>query len=86
MHELSVAIEICRLAEANAGAAGPAAVRVVAVEVGDDAGLEPDNLRFCLEALLGAPPFGAARPELTLVPGDDMRVAWLEVDDGRPDH
>lgn len=85
MHELSVALEICRLAEASAGPPGPAGVRVVAVEIGREAGLEPDHLRFCLEALLAAPPFGSARPELTLVPGDDMRVAWLEVEDGRPD-
>lgn len=85
MHELSVALEICRLAEQSAGPAGAAAVRVVAVEVGDDAGLEPDNLRFCLEALLASPPFGAARPVLQPIPGDDLRVAWLEVDDGRPD-
>lgn len=86
MHELSVAVEICRLAEEHAGRAGPAGVRVVAVEVGAGAGLEPDNLRFCLEAILGAPPFGGARPELTLVPGGDLRVAWLEVEDGGPDH
>lgn len=80
-----MALEICRLAERSAGPAGPTAVRVVAVEIGDDAGLEPDNLRFCLEALLAAPPFGAARPVLQPVQGDDLRVAWLEVDDGRPD-
>jgi len=85
VHELSVAMEICRLAERSAGAAGPAAVRVVAIEMGDDAGLEPANLRFCLEALLSAPPFGAARPLLQPIPGTDLRVAWLEVDDGRPD-
>lgn len=85
MHELSVALEICRLAERSAGAAGPAAVRVVAVDVGDDSGLEPDNLRFCLEALLSSPPFGAARPVLQPMAGTDLRVAWLEVDDGRPD-
>jgi Zn finger protein HypA/HybF involved in hydrogenase expression len=86
MHELSVAIEICHLAERSAGAAGPAAVRVVAVEMGDDAGLEPANLSFCLETLLAAPPFGMARPLLQRVPGHDLRVAWLEVDDGRPDN
>ena len=85
MHELSVAMEICRLAEASAGAAGPAAVRLVAVDVGEEAGVEPESLTFCLETLLASPPFGAARPQLNRMPGDTLRVAWLEVDDGRPD-
>ncbi|MDZ4674437.1 MAG: hypothetical protein SGI84_08280, partial [Gemmatimonadota bacterium] len=62
-----------------------AGVRVVVVELGQDAGIEPGNLLFCLEALLASPPFGGAKPELQAVPGHDMRVAWLEVDDGRPD-
>lgn len=84
MHEMSLAVEICRVAERNAGAPGPAGVRVVAVELGEDAAIEPASLRFCLEALLAAPPFGSARPELQPVPGHDLRVAWLEVDDGRP--
>lgn len=84
MHELSLAHEICRIAEANAGAAGPGAVREVAVEVGDDAGVEPESLTFCLEVLLTQPPFGAARPRLIRKPGDVLRVSYLEVDDGRP--
>jgi Zn finger protein HypA/HybF involved in hydrogenase expression len=85
MHELSVAMEICHLAERHAGPAGAAAVRVVAVDLGDDAGYEPANLAFCLETLLASPPFGMARARLQRVPGHDLRVAWLEVDDGRPD-
>ncbi len=32
----------------------------VGVEVGDDADIEVENFRFCLEALLGAPPFAGA--------------------------
>jgi Zn finger protein HypA/HybF involved in hydrogenase expression len=85
VHELSLALEICRLAEENLGAAPPAQLRTVAIEVGDDANVEMENFRFCLEALLGAPPFGAARPELLPRPGSDLRLAYLEVDDGRPD-
>ena len=54
----------------------------VGLEVGHDAGLEPDNLRFCLEALLAAPPFGGARPVITRLPGDGLRLAYLEIDDG----
>jgi Zn finger protein HypA/HybF involved in hydrogenase expression len=84
MHELSLAHEICRIAEANAGTAGPAAVREVAVEVGDEAGVEPESLTFCLEVLLTQPPFSMARPKLIRARGDVLRVSYLEVDDGRP--
>jgi Zn finger protein HypA/HybF involved in hydrogenase expression len=57
----------------------------VGLEVGHDAGLEPGNLQFCLEALLSAPPFAGARPVITQLPGDALRLAYLEIGDGRPD-
>ena len=60
-------------------------LRQVGVVVGDDAGIEADNLRFCLEALLSAPPFGRAVPIITRTVGNDLSLAWLEVEDGRPD-
>lgn len=85
MHELSLALEVCRLAEANLGDTPPNRLRTVAIELGDDANIEVENFRFCLESLLGAPPFGAARPEILPRSGDDLRLAYLEVDDGRPD-
>jgi Zn finger protein HypA/HybF involved in hydrogenase expression len=81
MHELSVAIEVCRMAEARFGHDAPR-LRCVGVMVGDDAGLEPANLSFCLDALLGQPPFGAATAVVTSCPGDDLRVDYYEVDDG----
>jgi Zn finger protein HypA/HybF involved in hydrogenase expression len=85
MHELSMALEVCRIAELNAQPHAAAAVRSVSVEIGTDAGIEPDNFRFCLEALLQAPPFTGARLELVPCGGADLRVSHLEVDDGRPD-
>jgi Zn finger protein HypA/HybF involved in hydrogenase expression len=84
MHELSVALEICRIAEERLGPEGAASLVKVGVEVGDLAGVEPDNLSFCLEALLPAPPFGSARPDVVRLPGDLLRVSYFEVDDGRP--
>ena len=85
MHEMSVALEICRIAEQSAGPQGARAVTAVGVEVGDDAGVEISSLAFCLEAVLSAPPFAGAKPEITRLSGDVLRVAYLEVDDGRPD-
>jgi Zn finger protein HypA/HybF involved in hydrogenase expression len=81
MHELSVAIEVCRMAEERLGRDAPR-LRRVGLVVGDDAGLEPANLSFCLDALLGQPPFGAATALVTSCPGDDLRVDYYEVDDG----
>ena len=85
MHELSLALEVCRIAEQHAAPHSPGAVRAVGVMVGADAGIEVDNFRFCLEALLGEPPFAGARLEIEPTEGDDLRVTHLEVDDGRPD-
>jgi len=85
MHELSVALEVCRMAEERLAREELPFLIAVGVELGHDAGLEPDNLRFCLETLLAAPPFAGARPEITRLPGDALRLAYLEIDDGRPD-
>jgi Zn finger protein HypA/HybF involved in hydrogenase expression len=85
VHELSLALEVCRIAELHAQPHGAGAVRAVAVEIGDDAGIEVGNFRFCMEALLGAPPFTGPRLEVLPGRGDDLRVTYLEVDDGRPD-
>jgi Zn finger protein HypA/HybF involved in hydrogenase expression len=84
MHEMSLALEVARLVEEQL-AAHPGRLLRIGVEVGDDAGVEPDNLAFCLEAVLAPPPFGGAPAVLTRVPGDSLRLDYLEVDDGRPD-
>lgn len=84
MHEMSIALEICRIAEETVGRERLGDVREVAVEVGDRAGVERDNLTFCLEALLAEPPFGRGRPVLVAVPGEELRVLHLEVDDDGP--
>jgi Zn finger protein HypA/HybF involved in hydrogenase expression len=84
VHEMSVAIEVCRMAEERLTAQQLGQLVSVGLEVGDEAGLEPDNLSFCLEALFAHPPFAGAKPVITRTRGDDLRVSYLEVDDGRP--
>jgi Zn finger protein HypA/HybF involved in hydrogenase expression len=84
MHELSVALEVCRMAEKRLGRDTPR-LRRVGLVVGDDAGLEPANLSFCLDALLGQPPFGAASALVSRTAGDALRVEYYEVDDDDPD-
>lgn len=85
MHEFSVAIEICRMMEERLGPGESAHLRRVGVAVGEDAGLEPANLSFCLDALLQQPPFGGARAELVACAGPDLRLDFYEVDDDDPD-
>jgi len=77
-------MEIARIAEDKLGEDSPM-LAVVAVEVGDDAGVEPSSLEFCLEAVLATPPFRGARAEILRRPGNVLQVVWLEVDDGCPD-
>ena len=83
---MSVALDICRIAEERAGPGRAPDVVTVAIEVGDDAGIEVDNLAFWLESLLREPPFRNARPVIDRRRGDVLRVAYLEVDDGNPDN
>jgi Zn finger protein HypA/HybF involved in hydrogenase expression len=85
VHELSLALEVCRLATGILERQGGASVRAVGVEIGADAGVEAENFRFCLETLLLEPPLSGARAVLLPVPGDDLRLAYVEVDDGGSD-
>jgi Zn finger protein HypA/HybF involved in hydrogenase expression len=81
MHEMSIAMEVCRIAEDQVGLDAMARIREIGVVVGNRSGVEPESLRFCLEALLLQPPFRGARPSLEFTVGDDLRVAYLDVDE-----
>lgn len=85
MHEMSIAMEVCGITEEHVGRDKLANVLTVGLEVGDDAGVEIDNLEFCLEVLLSEPPFAKAKPRIARVSGNVLRVTFLEVEDGRPD-
>jgi Zn finger protein HypA/HybF involved in hydrogenase expression len=84
MHELSIALEVCRIAEERLGAVGAGALVGLEVEVGSEAGVEPDNLAFCLETLLAEPPFRGAKPRIVRRPGDELYLRSLEVADAGP--
>jgi Zn finger protein HypA/HybF involved in hydrogenase expression len=84
MHEMSLALEVGRLVEDQLRVHPGRLVRV-AVKVGDDAGVEPTSLAFCLEAVLAHPPFTGATATLERVDGDALHLDFVEIDDGRPD-
>lgn len=83
MHDLSLALEVCRRAERMLVADDGIRLTALGVDVGAECGVELENFRFCLETLLKEPPFNGTRAELTPVEGDDLRLSWVEVDDGR---
>jgi len=72
------------MAEERVGRDALGRLVAVGLEVGDGAGVELDNLAFCLETLLAEPPFAGARPVIARLHGDELRLAYLEVEDGRP--
>jgi len=80
VHEMSIAMEVCRIAEDQVGAEALPRITEIGLVVGAHSGVEPESLRFCLEALLERPPFQGARPALEITVGDDLRVAYLDVD------
>ena len=82
---MSLAMEIGRIAEVKLGDAAPQLV-AVAVDVGDNAGVEFSSLEFCLEAVFATPPFAGAKPQIMRCAGDVLRVAYLEIDDGRTEN
>jgi Zn finger protein HypA/HybF involved in hydrogenase expression len=82
---MSVALEMCSIAEGHVPKDRVEQIVAVGIEIGDEAGIEADNLVFWLETLLANPPFKRARPVIERVPGDALRVTYLEVDDGRPE-
>jgi len=86
VHEMTLALEICRITEEQVGRDALPRVREVGLLVGTDAGGEPDNLEFCLDALLSHPPFAGARVAMSTESGDDRRVTYLEIDDDGPTH
>jgi len=81
MHELSIALDVCRIAEEHVEPERLARITAIGLDVGDRAGIEVDNLQFCLETLLGSPPFGNARPMIRRLSGDELRVTYVEVED-----
>jgi len=83
MHELSLALEVARLAGEVLEREGAASITAIGVEVGDAAGIELANFRFCLDAVLSEPPFVGARADIVEAAGDSLRLRYVEVDDGR---
>ena len=85
MHEMSLALELGRQVEEQMRL-HPGRLLRVGVQVGEESGVEPSSLEFCIDAVLAHPPFAGATVTLERVGGDTLRLEFLEIDDGRPDN
>jgi Zn finger protein HypA/HybF involved in hydrogenase expression len=83
MHEMSIALSVCQMAEDRLGVCTLSQVTRVGLTVGDESGVEPSSLEFCLDALLASPPFAGAKIVITRSAGDALHLDYLEVDDAR---
>jgi Zn finger protein HypA/HybF involved in hydrogenase expression len=83
MHELSIALEICRVLEGQLTDEQLPQLVNVGLDVGESYELELANLQFCLDTLLAQPPFAGATVTVSRVSGGDLRVGYLEIDDER---
>ena len=81
MHEMSLAMEVGRVAAEQVDRELLPRVSAVGVEVGDRAGVVVDALEFCLEAVLTEPPFHEARAVVERCRGDVLRLAWIDVEE-----
>lgn len=83
MHELSIALEVCRVIETQLAPAQLPQLTELGLDIGSESNIEVANLQFCLDTLLANPPFGGAHVVIARTAGDDTRVSYLEVDDER---
>jgi Zn finger protein HypA/HybF involved in hydrogenase expression len=81
MHEMSLALEVCRLAEEQIGRDALPRVTEVGLEIGDRSGVVADNLAFCLDTLLTRHPFRTARSVIRKSRGEALRLDWIELED-----
>ncbi|MDP2808991.1 MAG: hydrogenase maturation nickel metallochaperone HypA [Rhodocyclaceae bacterium] len=81
MHEISLAEEIVQTIEEAARREGFGRVRTVFLEIGRLSCVEPDALAFCFESVALGSVAEGARLEIAELPGDEMRVKELEVEE-----
>ncbi|HEY9164565.1 MAG TPA: hydrogenase maturation nickel metallochaperone HypA [Candidatus Kryptonia bacterium] len=61
MHELSIAENIVNIVRENVDGNASGKVKVVRVKVGELAGVIPESLEFCFNAIIGGTPLEGAR-------------------------
>lgn len=68
MHELTIAAGILDIVQHNVLTADAPRVRAIRVRIGEMAGVVPDSLAFCFDAIVADTPYAAAYLEIDRVP------------------
>ena len=84
MHELSLANGIFDIVRQYVPANRATAVRVVRVCVGEFAGVLPESLAWCFDAITSDTPYAGASLSIDRVPGQDLQVAHIELEEDVP--
>ena len=85
MHEVAIAQGIL---EVVLDVAEEHSVKTVLVRAGELQALTQESLQFCFEMVAQDTPAAAARIDLELLPGDELTIEAIELEDGwhyRPD-
>jgi hydrogenase nickel incorporation protein HypA/HybF len=81
LHEFSIATEILNAVRTEAQRRPDARVQKVGLQLGDLSGVEVESLRFCFEALVQGTELDPLALEIERSPGDELNLAWLEVEE-----
>lgn len=84
MHELSLANGILDLVQEYVPPDRAWAVRGVRVQVGDWASVLPESLAWCFSAIVSSTPYASASLVIERVPGADLQVADIELEEETP--
>ena len=79
MHEVAVAGSILDAVRAEAAARKPARPVKVGVRVGEMAGIDPDSLAFCFEALVEGTDMEPLELEIEPGSADELEFSYLEL-------
>lgn len=80
MHEVAVAGGILEAVRAEAAARRPSRPVKVGVRIGDMAGIDPESLAFCFEALVEGTDLEPLELEIERGSADELEFCYLELE------
>jgi hydrogenase nickel incorporation protein HypA/HybF len=80
MHEVAVAGGILEAVRAEAAARKPARAVKVGVRIGEMAGIDPESLAFCFEALVKGTDLEPLELEIERGSADELEFCYLELE------
>ncbi len=81
MHEVGIAESILEAVRTEAALHSPARPVKVGVRIGALAGIDPDSLAFCFEALVKGSDLAPLALDIEPAAADQLEFAWLELEE-----